>query len=102
MNEKRQASSSAPPQNSQMAHDAIAATGKASAVTVLLTNEQTVRLDEISAAIRRRSAKSISRSAVIRALISALLPYYQNFVDCRTEAEIRQKIARTLELLTSK
>ena len=71
-------------------------------VTILLTNEQTVRLNEISAGIRRRTAKSISRSALIRALISALPPYYQSFLDCRTEADIRQKIARTLELLTSK
>lgn len=50
----------------QIYNSAITATEKTNVVTVLLTNEQTVRLDEISIAIRGASAKPISRAALVR------------------------------------
>ena len=42
------------------------------AVTVLLTNDQTAFLDEVAAEIRRETGGCISRSAILRAMISAL------------------------------
>jgi hypothetical protein len=53
-----------------------------SAVTVLLTNEQTATLDEIAIGIRRTTGHSISRSAMIRAITTAVLPYCQEWLDC--------------------
>ena len=78
------------------------ATAPTSPVTVLLTDEQTVRLDEISIQIRRQSGKAISRSALIRAMTNALLPYARNFHEGRSEADICRKIARALDIATRK
>ena len=49
--------------------------GATSPVTVLLTNDQTATLDEISVAIRRNTGQAVSRSAILRALAAASLPY---------------------------
>lgn len=70
------------------------------AVTVLLTNEQAARLDEIRVGIRRTTGESISRSALIRAIINGLLPYQRNLLNCTSEADISHKISRVLEIAT--
>jgi hypothetical protein len=59
-----------------------------SPVTVLLTNDQTANLDEISAAIRRNTGQAVSRSAILRALASACLLYGENWRRCRSEQHI--------------
>ena len=66
------------------------------AVTVLLTTEQTARLDELSAAIRRTTGQSIRRSVLIRAFTEALLPYGESFQNCRSQSEITDKVVRTI------
>src|SRR4051812_48268975 len=63
------------------------------AVTALLTNDQTALLDEVSAEIRRETGRCLSRSAILRAMISALTPYAEEWLRCRTEAEVKEVIA---------
>ncbi len=58
-----------------------------SAVTVLLTYDQIALMDEIAAAIRRNKGAVISRSAVLRAIAAAVLPYYQDWLYCTAAAE---------------
>jgi hypothetical protein len=67
------------------------------AITLLLTHDQTATLDEIAAAIRRNTGQCVSRSAMIRAIATALLPYYADWLQCRSEAQIQQMITRRLQ-----
>ena len=66
------------------------------AVTILLTNEQTALLDAAAAAIRRNTGVAISRSAMLRAIVSALLPFRQEWSKCQSAAQIKQKIENRL------
>jgi hypothetical protein len=68
------------------------------AVTVLLTNDQTAFLDEVAAEIRRESGGCISRSAMLRAILSALKPYAEDWLKCRTETEVKEVIAFRLRV----
>lgn len=63
-----------------------------SPVTVLLTHHQTASIDEIIAGIRRNTGKTISRSALIRAIVSGVLPPLETWLWCRSEAELEQLI----------
>ena len=67
-----------------------------SAVTVLLTNEQTALLDTTAAAIRRNTGVAISRSAMLRAIVSAALPFRQEWSKCQSAAQVEQKILNRL------
>jgi hypothetical protein len=60
------------------------------AITVLLTYDQTAFLDEVAAEIRRETGGCISRSAILRAMMSALKPYAEDWLKCRTEAELKE------------
>ena len=68
------------------------------AVTVLLTNDQTAFLDEIAAEIRRQTGGCISRSAILRAMICALTPYAEEWLKCCTETEVKEVIAIRLRV----
>ena len=72
--------------------------GATSPVTVLLTNDQTATLDEISAAIRRNTGQAVSRSAILRALAAASLPYGEGWLRCRSEQQITQLVGRLLHI----
>ena len=72
------------------------------AVTVLLTTEQAVKLDELSVAIRRATGKAVSRSALIRAFTAALLPYGGTLHTCRSQSEISVRISQTMAMRFSK
>jgi hypothetical protein len=65
---------------------------------VLLT-EQVVRLDEIAAQVRRRSGKTISRSGMIRAILSAVLPCHEDWVKVTSEADLQQMVALRLTVV---
>ena len=71
------------------------------AVTVLMTTEQAVQLDELSAAIRRATGQSVRRSTLIRAFMEALLLYRDSLQNCRSESAVCEKITRTLERAVS-
>ena len=68
------------------------------AVTVLLTNDQTALLDVVAVEIRRETGGCISRSAILRAMISALTPYAEEWLKCRTETEVKEVIAIRLRV----
>ena len=68
------------------------------AVTALLTNEQTALLYEVAVEIRRETGGCISRSAILRAMISALTPYAGEWLKCRTETEIKEVMAIRLRV----
>ena len=72
--------------------------GATSPVTVLLTNDQTATLDEISASIRRNTGQAVSRSAILRALAAASLPYGEGWLRCRSEQQITQLVGRLLHI----
>ena len=67
------------------------------AVTVLLTNDETAFMDELAAEIRRRTGGCISRSAMLRAMLSALRPYHPEWLDCHSEPELKGRISRRLQ-----
>ena len=71
-----------------------------SAVTVLLTDDRTAFIDEIAAAVRRKTGHSISRSAMIRAITTAALPYYKDWLECRSEAEVQRMVSKRLQVGT--
>ena len=71
-----------------------------SAVTVLLTDDKTAFIDEVAAAVRRNTGHSISRSAMIRAITTAVLAYYKDWLECRSEAEIQKMVSRRLQVGT--
>jgi hypothetical protein len=62
------------------------------AITVLFPNERAVYLDELASAIRRNTGKTISRSALIRAMTKALTPLYGAWLHCRTEGDVELMI----------
>jgi hypothetical protein len=53
-------------------------------------------MDEVAAGIRRNTGASISRSAMLRTMISALTPYFREWLLCGSEAELMQLISRRL------
>jgi hypothetical protein len=59
-----------------------------SAVTILLSNTQAARMDEVTAAIRRNTGRCISRSALIRGITAAALTRHQDWIQCRNEEDI--------------
>jgi hypothetical protein len=66
------------------------------AITVLFPNERAVYLDELASAIRRNTGKTLSRSALIRAMTKALTPLYREWLKCGSEDEIERKITARL------
>jgi hypothetical protein len=85
------ATSSVPPRTSAQVPGTEAA--ETSPVSILLTRHQTALMDEIAAAIRRQTGTVISRSAMLRAIAAAVLPYYPEWLDCQSTVEIQQRIA---------
>lgn len=66
------------------------------AITVLFPNERAVYLDELGSAIRRNTGKTLSRSALIRAMTKALTPLYGEWLRCSSEADIERMIKTRL------
>jgi hypothetical protein len=62
------------------------------AITVLFPNERAVLLDEVASAIRRNTGKTISRSALIRAMTQVLTPFYREWLHCRSEGDIERML----------
>jgi hypothetical protein len=69
----------------------------ATAITVILTDKETATMDEIALTIRRNTGKSISRSALIRAITTAALVWHRDWLNCRSEGEIRQKVGLRMQ-----
>ena len=69
---------------------------KAVEVAVLLTNDQVANLDQVAINLRRSTGRPLSRSAMIRAIVSSVLVYHQQWVNCETESQLRQTIANQL------
>ena len=59
-----------------------------SSVSILLTNAQAARMDEVRAAIRRANGWSISRSALVRAMTTAVLTLHQDWLACGSEEDV--------------
>ena len=66
------------------------------AITVLFPNERAIFLDELASAIRWNTGKTLSRSALIRAMTKALLPFYREWLQCASEGDIERKITARL------
>jgi hypothetical protein len=66
------------------------------AITVLFPNDRAVYLDELASAIRRNTGKTLSRSALLRAMTKALTPLYREWLECGSEDEIERKITARL------
>src|SRR5215208_6712348 len=63
-------------------------TAKRSSVSILLTNSQAARMDEIRASIRRVNGHRISRSALVRAMTTAVLTLHKDWMLCRNEEDV--------------
>lgn len=90
----------APPQTATAAPSTRDIAAQTTAVTVLFTNNQAALMDEIIAAIRRNTGKPISRSALMRAIVSAVLPYFPDWLQCASVAALQQKITTRLKVGT--
>jgi hypothetical protein len=66
------------------------------AITVLFPNERAVYLDELASAIRRNTGKTVSRSALIRAMTKALTPLYNEWLHCRSEEDVERMVRARL------
>ena len=66
------------------------------AITVLFPNGRAVYLDELASAIRRNTGKTLSRSALLRAMTKALTPLYREWLECASEDDIERKITARL------
>jgi hypothetical protein len=66
------------------------------AITVLFPNERAVYLDELASAIRRNTRKTVSRSALIRAMTKALTPLYHEWLHCRSEEDVERMVRARL------
>lgn len=84
-----------------MSTSTIPDSGKRSEISVVLTNHQIALLDEIAAAIRRRTGAVLSRSAMLRATLAAILPHGKEVLDYRSEAELKQAISERLVIAAS-
>jgi hypothetical protein len=72
------------------------------AITVLFPNERAVYLDELASAMRRNTGKTVSRSALIRAMTKALTPLYKEWLHCGSEEDIELMVkARIVTTETS-
>lgn len=67
-----------------------------SKVTVVLFNRQVVNLDRLIADIRSETGAIVSRTLLIRSLIDALLLSGLKITDCRTEADLRERLVDRL------
>lgn len=60
--------------------------------TLVLSNLHNAWLDEVSAAIRRRTGAAISRSALVRAMIAAMCQEGLDLSMCESEPAVREQI----------
>ena len=65
-------------------------------ITILLNNGQVASLDEIKAAMRRRTGCAISRSGLIRAIVVAVDNGYPELVSCSSEIQLCEKLRQRL------
>ena len=65
-------------------------------ISVLFTPDQVAKLDQVAIAIRHRTGQAFSRSAMIRAIIQPVLFYYQDWLTCESEQQLRQTITNQL------
>ena len=64
--------------------------------TLLLSNQHNAWLDERSAAIRRKSGAAISRSALVRATITAMSRADLDLSGCDSEDAVRELVVARL------
>jgi hypothetical protein len=67
-----------------------------SRVTVVLYDRQIVRLDRLTASIRRNSGKVVNRAALIRGVIDALFDSEVDVTGVGSERELRVRLAKHL------
>jgi hypothetical protein len=65
------------------------------------TNQQVAFLDQVAVSIRKNTGASLNRSAMLQAFIDSLQLYFQDWLQCRSEAELKATINRRLQRLTS-
>ena len=73
--------------------NALALTSK---VTVVLTNSNIACLDQTAILMRRHTGKAVDRSAIVRGILSALIPYYGQLYSCGSEQQVASKVAALL------
>ena len=64
--------------------------------TLVLSNLHNAWLDEVSVAIRRRTGAAISRSSLVRAMITAMSQSSLSLSACDSEPAIRERILEQL------
>lgn len=64
--------------------------------TVTLLNSQVVWTQHLSASIREKSKSIVDRSAIIRAILTAIINSEIDLRDCKTEGDVTQAIQAAL------
>ena len=64
--------------------------------TLVLSNLHNAWLDEVSAAIRRKTGAAISRSALVRATITAMSKSALDLSGCNSEDAVREVVVARL------
>ena len=64
--------------------------------TLVLSNLHNAWLDEVSVAMRRRTGATISRSSLVRAMITAMSQSSLSLSACDSEPAIRDRILKQL------
>jgi hypothetical protein len=65
-------------------------------VAVLLTNDQIANLDQLAIDIRRTAGCAVSRSAIMRAILSAVFKYQRQWPACESEQDVQQAVESQL------
>jgi len=69
---------------------------KWSKVSVVLFNRQIIRLDAAVLAVRKKSDATLTRAAMIRALIDGVLDSGFDLTDLTSERDLRMRLAQRL------
>lgn len=65
-------------------------------VAVLLTYDQIANLDQLAITIRRTTGCALSRSAIIRAILTPVFKYQRHWPSCRSEEDVQQAVEMQL------
>ena len=65
---------------------------RTSEVAVLLTDDQIANLDQLAINMRRTTGCALSRSAIIRAILNAVIKHQRTWPPCESEHDIQQVI----------
>ena len=65
---------------------------RTSEVAVLLTYDQVANLDQLAINMRRTTGSALSRSAMIRAILNAVIKHQREWPACESEQDVQKVV----------